>query len=97
MAVPSLNSLGAPALPLSGEPLANARKNDISTVGKSDETRLSSAASVLTGAADAADATLVNASKVSEIRQRIADGSYLPNARVIADKLLQEAWLTRQD
>ena len=36
-----------------------------------------------------------DSSKVAEIKAKIANGTYKPNATAIAAKLLQEAWLTR--
>lgn len=76
-------------LPADAPRRAGARALD----AKNDETRLSAAATTLSGAASKA---VGDTSRIESIRSRIADGTYRPNPRAIAEKMLQEAWLTRK-
>lgn len=77
--------------PLLGDPPKKAGPPP--TAPKTDETRLSFAASTLSaaGAEPAGDP-----GRIESLRARIADGTYYPNPRAIAEKMLQEAWLTRK-
>lgn len=92
MALKPISTGALPNLPSAGEATKKTETEPQSTVAKSDETRLSSAAS---GLASASNPATVDTAKVEALRSQIADGSYKPDSRAIANKLLQEAWQSK--
>ena len=90
MALKPISAGASPHLPNLGETAKKAEAEPQSiAVAKSDETRLSSAAS---GLASASNPAAVDTVKIQALKSQIADGSYKPDSRAIANKLLQEAW-----
>lgn len=84
-----------PLLPGATAPLQTAaapRRAEQAAAGKADEATISTAGAVFARP----EAGGVDEAKVAEMRRLIAEGSYAPNPRAIAEKLLQEAWEMRQ-
>jgi flagellar biosynthesis anti-sigma factor FlgM len=74
--------------------LGETQKKAASTVEtlNSDETRLSASAATLSSAGAGNNQDVA---RLEALRAQIADGTYRPNPKAIAEKLLQEAWLIR--
>jgi negative regulator of flagellin synthesis FlgM len=90
MALTPVNSSSTAPLSSAPEPARKAPAQAASAP-KADGVSFSAAASALASTPDLDSAS--SASKVEQMRARIADGSYQPDSKAIASKMLEEAML----